>query len=182
MRTTLIFVLAAGTAFVAGAADQPPRMSPAFTIHQTGGAPEIPLSQYRGKIVALAFIQTTCPHCQDLTRTLKPIAQEYTPRGVQFLECAFNEGAATLVPQFVQQFQPPFPVGWADNVAVRVYLQYAFYDTRVLYVPHMVFLDRRGMIRGDFAGESSFFTDPNTNIRAELEKLLKPAGPGTRKK
>jgi hypothetical protein len=39
----------------------------------------------------------------------------------------------------------------------------------------MVFLDRRGMIQADYAGESDFFKDPATNIRAELEKLLKAA-------
>jgi hypothetical protein len=38
----------------------------------------------------------------------------------------------------------------------------------------MVFLDRRGIIRADYAGESDFFKDPATSVRAELEKLLKP--------
>jgi hypothetical protein len=44
----------------------------------------------------------------------------------------------------------------------------------------MVFLDRRGMIRADVAGESDFMKDPAVNIPAELEKLLKaPAGART---
>ena len=52
-------------AFAALAADTA-RPSPPFTILRPGAAP-IQLSQYRGKIVALAFIQTTCSHCQQLT-------------------------------------------------------------------------------------------------------------------
>jgi len=58
---------------------------------------------------------------------------------------------------------------------VMSYLQRSILDTRPLYVPHMVFLDRRGMIRADYPGESDFFKDQATNIRAELEKLLKEA-------
>jgi hypothetical protein len=41
-------------------------------------------------------------------------------------------------------------------------------------VPHLVFLNRRGIIQADYPGESDFMKDPATNIRAELEKLLKP--------
>jgi AhpC/TSA family len=179
-RTRSIIVLAGAVALGALAADEP-RPSPPFLIQQTNG-PEIALTKYRGKIVALAFIYTTCPHCQDLTRLLNPIAAEYTPKGVQFLECAFNQGAAQLVPAFVAQFQQPFPVGWADDAAVRVYLGYSFIDQRPMYVPHMVFLDRKGMIRGDFPGESSFFQNPLVNIRAELDSLLKAAGPAAKKR
>ena len=136
------------------------------------------LSQFRGKVVALAFIHTTCPHCQDLTQVLSGIARDYQAKGVQFIECAFNQNAAELVPAFIQQFQPPFPVGYSNDAAVRTYLQYAIFDTtKPFYVPHMVFLDRKGVIRGDYAGESQFFQNPNGNIRAELDKLLAPETP-----
>jgi hypothetical protein len=113
-----------------------------------------------------------------LTGTLGPIARDYTSKGVQFLECAFNEGADQLVPQFIQQFQPAFPVGWSNDAAVRAFLQYSVMDTRMFYVPHMVFLDANGMIRSDYPGENDFFKNPEINIRAELEKLLK-AGAAT---
>lgn len=174
MRIALLAVFSSAFALVA-ATDQPARPSPPFTIQRTG-APQLPLSRYRGKIVALAFIHTTCPHCQDLTKTLNPIAREYSPKGVQFLECAFNVNAGALVPDFIKQFEPSFPVGWADSAAVQAYLQYTVLDNRPFYVPHMVFLDRRGIIRGDFPGESNFFQNPDVNIRAELDKILKAGG------
>ncbi|MBZ5620743.1 MAG: TlpA family protein disulfide reductase [Acidobacteriia bacterium] len=172
MRTTILVLLSTALAFVATAADTA-KPSPPFTIVRPGGPP-IQLSQFRGKIVALAFIHTTCPHCQTLTGMLGPIARDYAPKGVQFLECAFNQGADQLVPQFIQQFQPSFPVGWSTDAAVRTYLQYSVMDTKMFYVPHMVFLDRRGMIRADYPGESGFFQNPDTNIRAQLDSLLKP--------
>jgi len=90
------------------------------------------------------------------------------------LECAFNDDAKQTMAGFLQQFQPPFPVGWTNRGAAMAYLQRSILDTRPLYVPHMVFLDRRGIIQADYPGESDFMKDPGTNIRAELEKLLKP--------
>ena len=161
------------TALIAIAAETP-RPSPPLTIERLG-APSVELSQYRGKVVALAFIFTTCSHCQDLTKTLGPLSREYALRGVQVLECAFNDDAKQTMPQFLQQLQPPFPVGFTNRAAAMAYLQRSVLDTRPLYVPHMVFLDRRGIIQADYSGESDFMKDPATNIRAELEKLLKPA-------
>jgi len=148
------------------------RPSPPFEIQRMKG-PALRVSQYRGKIVALAFIDTTCPHCQELTGTLKSIARDYAARGVVVLECAFNDGARAGLPEFQQRFDPPFPVGWNTRAAVMSYLQYNLLDPRPLYVPHMVFIDRAGEIRGDYPGEDLFFRDPNTNIRDELDTLLR---------
>jgi thiol-disulfide isomerase/thioredoxin len=173
MRIAILTLLCATSALAADTAT-PPRPSPPLTIERLG-APAVELSQYRGKVVALAFIFTTCSHCQDLTKLLGPLSREYALRGVQVLECAFNDDAKQTIAEFVQQFQPPFPVGWTSRAAAMAYLQRTILDTRPLYVPHMVFLDRRGIIQADYPGESDFMKDPATNIRAELEKLLKPA-------
>lgn len=166
----------AATALACGVlAAQTPRPSPAFEIQRLSG-PALRVSQYRGKVVALAFIDTECSHCQDLTRTLKGIARDYAGRGVAILECAFNDAAKASLPEFQQRFDPPFPVGWNTRAAVMSYLQYSVIDQRPLYVPHMVFIDRAGTIRSDYPGEDLFFRDPDVNIRAELERMLRPAG------
>jgi hypothetical protein len=135
------------------------------------GAPAVSFSRYRGKIVAAAFISTTCPHRQDLTKVLIPLAREYSPRGVQFLECAFNEDAQQTMKDFLERFAPPFPVGWNSPAAVRAYLHYSLLDPN-LFVPHMQFLDRAGIVRDDIPGESRFFEKPDAGIRGELEKML----------
>jgi len=147
------------------------RPSPPFEIQRLNG-PALQVNQYHGKIVALAFIDTGCPHCQDLTGTLNRISRDYEPRGVVVLECAFNEGAQAAVAEFQQHFAPAYPFGWSSRAAVMAYLQYNILDPRPLYVPHMVFIDRAGVIRADFPGEDSFFRNPASNIRAELDKLL----------
>jgi peroxiredoxin len=175
MRSTVrialpIFLIAAFT-WTAPAADTA-RPSPPFTIQRTG-APPLRLSQYRGKVVALAFIYTSCSHCQQLTTELILIAHDYASRGVQFLECAFNDDAVAAMPEFLERFTPPFPVGFATNAAVMTYLQHSVIDPRPLFVPHMVFLDRAGVIRADYPGGDAFFSNANANIRAQLDKMLK---------
>ena len=175
MRHLFSFILLATLPCIAPAAESS-RPSPAYIIQRLG-APPIQLSQYRGKIVALAFIHTTCTHCQQLTTELNLLAREYTPRGVQFLECAFNEDAVTALPEFLQRYSPPFPVGWGSTASVMAYLQRTLTDGRPMYVPQMVFLDRAGVIRGEFPGEDLFFQNAPANIRTQLEKMLKPEAP-----
>ena len=174
MRTTIVSLLCATVLFT-GSAAEPARHSPAFSILRIGTAP-LQLSQYRGKVVALAFIYTTCPHCQHLTAILNSVAKDYSARGVQVLECAFNEDAVPTMPDFLKKAEPQFPVGYAPRASVLSYLQYPAADTRLLYVPHLVFVDRAGAIRGDYPGEGSFFADPEANIRKELDRMLKGSG------
>lgn len=173
MRTALVGLLAVGAALVLAAADSA-RPSPAFSIQRPGAAP-LPLSQYRGKVVALAFIDTHCPHCQKLTGYLSGLAPKYAAKGVQILECAFNLDAQSSLAEFERQFHPSFPVGYSDRASVLEYLRIPLMDPHPLYVPHMVFLDRRGVIRADVAGESDFMKAPEVNIPAELDKLLRTA-------
>lgn len=152
------------------------RPSPPFSILRPGAAP-LQVSQLRGKVVALVFIDTHCPHCQKLTNFLSEIAPKYAARGAQIVECAFNSDAQSSLAEFKQQFHPPFPVGYSNQAAVMAYLQISLLDPHPLYVPHIVFLDRRGAIRADVAGESDFMRQPEVNIPAELDKLLQTAHP-----
>ena len=167
-----IAILASLAVLSLTAADAPARLAAPFSILRPGAQP-LELSQYRGKVVLLAFIDTHCSHCQKLTTFLDDMAPKFAPRGVQVLECAFNDDASSDLPNFLRQFRPPFPVGYNARGPVVSFLQIPILDPRPLYVPHLVFLDRKGMIRGDIPGESDFMKDFERNIPAELEKLLK---------
>jgi thiol-disulfide isomerase/thioredoxin len=175
MRTFILSLFTCAALLVAA---EPPQARP-FSLLRPNGEKALDLASYRGKVVALVFISTSCPHCQDFTRTLIPIANEYTPRGVQFLECAVNGDAAESVDAFVRQFQPPFPVGYNTQPAVDDFLQRSILLT--FYVPRVVLLSRSGRMVADHEGESDFMKNPATNLRAELDKLLKPPA-GTPKK
>src|SRR5664279_88139 len=85
-----------------------PRPAPELTIQRFQTAPLL-LSQLRGKVVALAFIHTTCSHCQDLTRTLNVIQKDYAARNVQVVAVAFEEGVTNNYPMYLKALQPAFP-------------------------------------------------------------------------
>ena len=110
-------ILLCGVVALAALAGEPSRPSPPFTMLRVN-APSLRLSQYRGKVVALAFIQTTCSHCQQLTAELSRITRDYAGRGVQVLECAFHDDAVATMSEFLQRFTPPFPVGYSTAAAV----------------------------------------------------------------
>ncbi|HJZ99753.1 MAG TPA: TlpA disulfide reductase family protein [Candidatus Solibacter sp.] len=151
-----------------------PRPSPNFAIHLTP-AGQVSPTQYKGKVVVLAFISTTCPHCQHTTQVLSGLQRELGSRGLQVLAAAFNPMANMLVPDFIKQYQPSFPVGYTERADVHGYLDHS--EQLQMYVPVLVFIDRRGMIRHQYLGDDPFQQNQEKNLRDTIEAMLKePAG------
>jgi peroxiredoxin len=150
-----------------------PRPSPNFLIQLAPGPGQISPAQYKGKAVIMALIMTTCPDCQNATQFLSQMQKEYGPRGLQVLGVAFNEDAAKLTPAFIQALKPIFPVGYAGRLDVVKYLGRERSDE--IWVPVMVFIDRKGIIRYQHQGDDAFYKNNNAekNIRAHIEELLK---------
>ncbi|MGA3040535.1 MAG: TlpA disulfide reductase family protein [Bryobacteraceae bacterium] len=156
---------------LAAYAQQVPRPAGEFAIKMPNGQVTL-LSQYAGKVVVLAFISTTCPHCQHTTQVLSAIQNEYASRGVQIVAAAFNPEAASLVPGFISQFRPTFPVGSADRDSVLEYEQASL--AKPNFVPELIFIDRNRVIRVQHHGEDSeFYSNQEKNIRETLDTLLK---------
>ncbi|HLH02104.1 MAG TPA: TlpA disulfide reductase family protein [Bryobacteraceae bacterium] len=111
------------------------------------------LSQYRGKVVALEFILTTCPHCQAASRVMTKFQQQYGPRGFQALDLAINalddgrtpQQAALLTESFANNFQVGFPVGYIGRDPMMSFMGFSVMDRMV--VPQLVLIDRKGVIR-----------------------------------
>jgi peroxiredoxin len=175
-RPSLAALVLALAAFSASA-QQVPRPAGEFAINMVNGR-QILLSQYTGKVVLLAFMFTTCPHCQHTSQILSGIQNEFGRQGLQILGSFFNDNAPQLIPGFITQFQPTFPVGYASRDQVNEYLQHA--PGKPTYVPELIFIDRNRQIRGQFTGTDDFFKDQETNIRNMVESLLKE--PATAKK
>ena len=88
---------------------------------------------------------------------------------------AFNPNAVMLVPDFVRTYGVNFPMGFASPESVREYMQLPL--TTPGYVPQLVFIDRKRVIRAQYIGNDDFFKDQDKNIRSLVESLLKePAG------
>ncbi len=160
-----------------------PRPSPELAIRMTPAGQTL-ISQFRGKVVVLALISTTCPHCQALTGKLNALHAEFAPKGVQFLAAAFNPMSNMLVGDFIKTYHPVFPVGWVTRETTLEYLQHS--EMVQLYVPSLVFIDRQGIIRHQFLGDDPFFQNQDQNLRQTIEEMLKmsaakPAAPAAKK-
>ena len=82
MRTFALILTGLSTAWMVPASAPVPRPSPELILQRGAGAP-LKISQFRGKIVALALGHTTCDHCQFLTTTLKKIQTDSRTRNVR---------------------------------------------------------------------------------------------------
>lgn len=154
-----------------------PRKSPEFTITEVSGKP-INLSAYKGKVVVLTFMYTTCPHCQHEAQMVTKLQHDYASKGFQALGAAFNfednDPAATkagIVQKFISDFNVGYPVGYAPRNAVQGYLGISVMDRYV--VPQIAVIDRKGNIveqSDSTLGSEKLQTE--ASLRAVVEKLL----------
>jgi peroxiredoxin len=172
-RTTILILASAFASALAAFGQQLPRKAPDFTINMNGGK-KIQLSEYKGKGVVLAFILTTCSHCQATTGLLTRLQAEYGPKGLQVLESAIDQGGEAFVPRFIQQFQPNFPVGFNDMAAAQVFMQHP--PMKTMYMPGLVFIDRQGTIVAQYIGNDPDMTEglQEKSLRRQIETILKP--------
>jgi len=172
LRVCAFWALSLASLLLSGVVEaaQVPRPSPEFAIQMTDGRQEL-LSTHRGKVVALAFLLTYCSHCQQTTQILSKLQNEYGPKGFQVLGSATEDMAAMAVPDFIKQFKPAFPVGYNPRNTVLEYLQHPAMFR--LMMPQLVFVDRQGTIRAQYAGDDPFFSNQEKNLREMIETLLK---------
>jgi hypothetical protein len=135
---------------------------------------QIFLSNFRGKVVALEILLTTCPHCQKCSKLLQDFFVEYGAKGFQPLGAAVNDNAQMLLLPYIHSLGLKYPVGVAAKEPAYSFLQVTE-SGGPIYMPQLVFIDREGTIRAQYAGTDKFFLDEEKNIRREIEALLKPA-------
>lgn len=151
-------------------AQQVPRQSPEFTALMPGGA-SLRLSQYRGKALAVEFLLTECPHCQETALILEKLQQGYRARGFQAIAVAFNADGPSRLPVLVKKLNLSLPAGTSSQLSVIQYLQLSL--TKQYSVPFLAFIDGSGIIRAQFTGDDPFFNDMEAGMRSNIEALLK---------
>jgi peroxiredoxin len=155
------------------------RPAPELTFTIPGKGPQ-QLSQYKGKVVALAFMSTTCPHCQAKSKELTKLQEELGPRGLQVIGVATNPNADLLVDNFVKDFKVGFPVGYMSSEHVVTFMNFSITDRWV--VPQLALIDRKGVIRYQTTATETPEWDklmaPEA-IRAHIEELLTVGGGST---
>ncbi len=148
-----------------------PRPSPELEF-TTMDRRHLTLEQLRGKVVLVMFFSTDCPHCQRTTQLLKPIYDEFKPRGLEIVGLAINPAASGNLPAFATKYGAEFPLALGTRGDCTRFAGISVM-TR-FYVPYMFFVDRKGMIREQHGGsDRAFYRNEARNIRTAIEALLK---------
>ncbi len=146
-----------------------PRKSPEFVVQLPDGTQKL-LSSYRGKTVVMAFMFTTCPHCQKTAGVLAKVQSEYAAKGVQVLGVTFDDGAQSRIKDFNRSLGVNFPCGVSARLPVLEFLGIPVNEP--FFVPILVFIDKTGTIRSQYIGDEKFLENQEVNIRAEIDKYL----------
>ncbi len=144
-----------------------------FTIPGSG---QKTLADYLGKVVALEFIFTTCPHCQAASHVMSKFQEQYASRGLQVLDVAVNPNADLLVENFSKDYQVKFPVGWTPDSNMTAFM--GFQPGRYV-VPQLVLIDRKGFIHYQTPSTEDAKWDAmmkEDSIRQRIEQLLAGSG------
>jgi len=155
-----------------------PRKAPEVTITMNSGE-QLLLSSMRGKVVALEFLLTTCPHCQKCSSILEMMYQEFGPKGFQPLGAAINDNARALIPEFIYKQGLKYPVGVTPREMAYEFLGYNQNDPSAgpMLMPQLVFIDRKGIVQVQYAGDADFFKNEEFNMRTQVEALMRgPVG------
>src|SRR5581483_7318999 len=140
MRTIITTVLFCAT--VLWAADGG-RRAPGFSLPDPKGQ-EFDLADYRGKVVILEFMQTTCPHCSAFANVLSQVQQKYGDR-VAVLSVVNPPDDPKSIAAYIAQHRISYPVLMDCGQAAYSYLRSASFD-----IPHVYLIDGGGTIRQDF--------------------------------
>jgi peroxiredoxin len=175
MKTIILSVLVSGLLFAAGGPI--PRKAAEFRIHDASQK-GIPLSQYAGKTVVLAFVLTDCLDCQATTRALNAVAKDYAGLGVQVLESALDKMASVRIGDFQKKFGTTFPVGFNDSQEAARFLGYP--PGVPIQMPVIVFIDKSGTIRAQFDNGDKDMGARDSALKYTMTQGSEPPRPAAR--
>jgi peroxiredoxin len=142
------------------------RRAPGFSLPDTKGT-QHDLADYRGKVVLLDVIQSTCPKCLQLTKILDQMKVKYGDK-IQLLSVVTMPDNLSTVTKYLAANNVSYPVLFDCGQMIASYLHITPSNPTV-HFPHLFVIDRNGMIRREI-GES----DVNQpNVVAAIEAALK---------
>lgn len=148
-----------------GAGEFSNRHAPGFSLMDSKFVQHDP-QDYRGKVLIVDFIQTTCDICLRLTQSLVQVQHKYGDRigilSITTLPDSYQKGDA-----YARDHSVSWPILFDSGQVMMSYLKMTPSNPTV-HFPHMFIIDKSGMIRSDFEGNVAA-----DEISSEIEKLMK---------
>jgi peroxiredoxin len=166
----LLFVSALG---FAASGELSNRRAPGFALPDPSYERYYDLQDYAGKVVLIDIMSTRCPHCLLLSSTLEQVKTRYGNK-IAILEVVLPPDNQATISKFVQTNNVTVPVVCDMGQMTASYFNATPATMNKIAVPHLFLIDKRGMIRNDFAYEESTRTIfEGADLFAEIDKLLK---------
>jgi thiol-disulfide isomerase/thioredoxin len=117
------------------------------------------LSDFRGRVIVLEFIETWCPHCQRMAPIMERLYQNYSGQ-VVFVSVGASDLEPRDVANFIRNYNSSLTYVFDSSGAV-------FNLYGVVTVPTCFIISRDGKVAATYQGETSYKTLAAT-IDAEL--------------
>ena len=167
MRSILALLLAAGSVF--GANDYSNRRAPGFSLTDSHYQQHDP-QDYRGKVLLIDIMSTTCPNCAKLADLLVQVKAKYGDR-IGIITVVTLPDQFNTADKFAAEHKLSWPVVFDSGQMIASYLKLTPSNPQV-HFPHLFVVDPAGMIRNDYEE----FEGPAATVEglsSVIDKLLK---------
>jgi peroxiredoxin len=162
MKQIVATLLCGAALFAAG----PLRRAPGFCLMDTSQQWH-DLADYRGKIVLVEFMQTTCPHCASFSTVLNDLKLKYGDK-LAILAISNPPDTPQTMVQFAKGHKLTYPLLFDQGQAAYSYARSPSFDLPAVYL-----IDANGMIRNSWVdGVLTKDIFEGNGLSREIDKLL----------
>ena len=151
------------------------RKAPDFSLPDSNGK-QIRLSEQRGKLVVLEFLQTACPSCQRAGRTLQKLYSEnqksnLPKSNLMVIGISHDRRGMEAIRQYIREHSLSYPVVLGDRTVAVNYL-----GKLLFHVPAFFFVGPDGQLleerQSGRAADRDWFAEMEQNLEATVRRLL----------
>ena len=144
-----------------------PRRAPSFTLMDYTTGQFHDLLDYRGRVVVLEIMKTSCPHCKMFTGVLEKLKVKHGAKLAVLMVVNPPETPETMK-AYQQETKSTSPLLYDSGQVAVSYVRSGRID-----LPRVYLIDAQGMIRGDFSyGDATKGMFEKGGITAEVDKLI----------
>jgi peroxiredoxin len=162
-----LLVLLTATTLVFASGDYSNRRAPGFSLADSHYQQHDP-QDYRGKVLVLDIMTTTCPTCMKLAETLVAVKAKYGDK-VGMLSIVTLPDNFDTADKFAKEYKITWPIVFDSGQVIMSYLKVTPSNPQV-HFPHLFIVDGNGTIRDDFEGSEDKALTVDA-LSAEIEKL-----------
>lgn len=154
-------------------AQQSLRRAPSWALVDSNGRMH-DLLDYRGKVLVLEMMQTTCPHCAAFADILAQVPQKYGDKVAIVAIASIPQDNGNTVKQYMAGHKVTYPIVFDAGQ-----MQYSYVLKSHVDLPQVYIIDPNGYIRADYGyGLTTRDVFEGKGLFNELDRLV--GAPGKR--